>query len=175
VTEYERILNEAWAAHMADRAADAPTVVSTFAGIGGSSLGYSMAGYKGLLALEWDGAMADIYRRNFDEPVLVADITKMDGGDVMAETGLSEGELDLLDGSPPCQGFSTTGRRRMDDVRNELTFDFIRILRGTRPKAFVMENVSGLVKGKMKLMFSEFMKALKASGYEVSCRLLDAK
>jgi DNA (cytosine-5)-methyltransferase 1 len=80
----------------------------------------------------------------------------------------------VLDGSPPCQGLSTAGKRNFDDPRNQLFREYVRLLRGLKPKAFVMENVSGMVKGKMKLIFVEILKELKASGYKVSARLLNA-
>lgn len=73
-----------------------------------------------------------------------------------------------------CQGFSTSGRRAFTDTRNTLFTEFVRLLRGLQPKVFVMENVSGLVKGKMKLIFAEMLRELKASGYQVSARLLNA-
>ena len=93
----------------------------------------------------------------------------------MDMAGLSgPGELDLLDGSPPCQGFSTAGKRRMNDGRNQLFREYIRLLRGLKPKVFVMENVSGMVKGKMKLIFAEIIRELKASGYHVKARLMNA-
>jgi DNA (cytosine-5)-methyltransferase 1 len=79
----------------------------------------------------------------------------------------------VLDGSPPCQGFSIAGKRQLDDPRNSLAKEFIRLLRGLQPKVFIMENVSGLVKGKMKLVFAEIMKELKASGYQVKCQLMN--
>ena len=90
------------------------------------------------------------------------------------DDGLEPGELDVLDGSPPCQGFSTAGRRNMEDGRNQLFKEYVRLLRGLRPKVLVMENVSGMVKGKMKLIFAEIMRELKASGYTVSARLMNA-
>jgi len=62
----------------------------------------------------------------------------------------------------------------MDDGRNQLFREYVRLLRGLKPKAFVMENVSGMVKGKMKLIFAEIMRELKASGYYVSARLMNA-
>lgn len=82
--------------------------------------------------------------------------------------------FDVLDGSPPCQGFSTAGKRILEDERNQLFREYVRLLRGLRPKVFIMENVSGMVKGKMKLIFAEIMRELKASGYRVSARLLNA-
>ena len=62
----------------------------------------------------------------------------------------------------------------MDDGRNQLFREYVRLLRGLKPKAFVMENVSGMVKGKMKLIFAEIMRELKASGYYVSARRMNA-
>ena len=69
--------------------------------------------------------------------------------------GIAQGELDILDGSPPCQGFSVAGTREFDDGRNQLFREYVRLLRGLRPKVFVMENVKGLVTGKMKLIFGK--------------------
>ena len=92
----------------------------------------------------------------------------------MKITGLQPGELDVLDGSPPCQGFSTAGKRKMDDGRNQLFREYVRLLQGLQPKVLVMENVSGMVKGKMKLIFAEIMRELKASGYHVEARLMNA-
>lgn len=73
-----------------------------------------------------------------------------------------------------CQGFSTAGKRQLDDPRNQLFREYIRLLRGLQPKVFVMENVSGMVKGVMKLVFAEILRELKASGYQVKARLLNA-
>jgi len=173
--EYLNILDEAWQQHLAPREPDGLTIISTFAGCGGSSLGYSMAGYKELLAIEWNDNAVATFKLNFpDVPIYHGDIRKLSVEQYLELAGLRPGELDLLDGSPPCQGFSTAGKRQMGDVRNQLSFEFVRLLRGLQPKVFVMENVSGLVKGKMKLIFAEIMKALKASGYQVKYQLLNA-
>ena len=173
--DYPAILAQAWAQHLAPRAENAPTVVSLFAGCGGSSLGYSMAGYRELLAVEWDNNAVETFQLNFpDVPVYHGDIAKLSVEECLRLTGLEPGQLDVLDGSPPCQGFSTAGKRNLDDDRNQLFREYVRLLRGLRPRVFIMENVSGMVKGKMKLVFAEAMRELKASGYKVSCRLLNA-
>lgn len=173
--KYLDILNEGWALHLAPRAPNAPTVISTFAGCGGSSLGYSMAGFRELLAVEWDDNAVETFKLNFpDVPVYHGDIAKLSVDQVFQMTGLKEGELDVFDGSPPCQGFSTAGKRILDDPRNGLFKEYVRLLRGLKPKVLVMENVSGMVKGKMKLIFAEIMRELKASGYKVSARLMNA-
>lgn len=173
---YPEILEAAWQDHLAPRDENAPTVISTFAGGGGSSLGYSMAGYQELLAVEWDNNAVATFKLNFpDVPVYHGDIAELSVEECMKLAGLSEpGELDLLDGSPPCQGVSTAGKRNLNDPRNQLFCEFVRLLRGLQPKVFVMENVSGLVKGKMKLIFAEIMRELKGSGYQVKCKKLNA-
>lgn len=173
--DYSKILDDHWKLHLAAREPNAPAVISTFAGCGGSSLGYSMAGFKELLAVEWDDNAVATFKLNFpDVPIYHGDIAKLSVEEVLKRTGLRPCQLDILDGSPPCQGFSTAGKRCMDDDRNQLFREYVRLLRGLQPKVFVMENVSGMVKGKMKLIFVEILKELKTSGYEVSARLLNA-
>jgi len=176
IDNYPAYLQEAWQQHLAPRRPDAPTVISTFAGAGGSSLGYSMAGYRELLAVEWDNNAVETFKLNFPGvPVYHGDIAKLSVEQCMALAGLTEpGQLDVFDGSPPCQGFSTAGKRDFNDDRNQLFREYVRLLRGLQPKVFVMENVSGMVKGKMKLIFADIMRELKASGYVVSARLLNA-
>ncbi|HEU5090507.1 MAG TPA: DNA cytosine methyltransferase [Roseiflexaceae bacterium] len=174
-SSYLDILDAAWQQHTAPRESNAPTVISTFAGCGGSSLGYSMAGFRELLAVEWDQNAVDTFRLNFpDVPVYHGDIAALSVADCLERTGLQPGELDVFDGSPPCQGFSTAGKRALDDPRNQLFREYVRLLRGLQPKVFVMENVSGMVKGKMKLIFADILRELKTSGYQVSARLMNA-
>jgi DNA-cytosine methyltransferase len=151
------------------------TLVSLFAGCGGSSLGYKQAGFDIRLAVEWDSKATDIYHRNFPETsIFSGDIADLTAEEALEITGLEPGELDVLDGSPPCQGFSTAGRRKYEDSRNRLFEEYVRMIDVFRPKMLVMENVSGLRKGKMKLMFAEMTIALKEAGYKVSCRELNA-
>lgn len=150
-------------------------VISTFAGGGGSSTGYRMAGGKVLLAVEWDNNAVETYKANYpDTPIFHGDINNLSVEKVLELTGLTPYELDILDGSPPCQGFSTAGKRDFCDDRNQLFRQYIRLLRGLKPKVFVMENVSGMVKGDMKLIFAEILTELKQSGYKVTAKLLNA-
>jgi len=130
-----------------------------------------MAGYRELLAVEWDDHAAEVFRLNFpDVPLHHGDIAHVDP----SRLGLEPGELDVLDGSPPCQGFSQLGRRQLDDPRNQLFRQFIRLLSAWQPRAFVMENVAGLVEGPMLPLFAEMMTELKAAGYRAAARLVDA-
>jgi DNA (cytosine-5)-methyltransferase 1 len=173
--DYPAHLAAMWEKAIAPRELNAPTVISTFAGGGGSLTGYLMAGYRDLLAVEWDNnAVATLGANYPDLDIYHGDIAKLTVDEVLKRTGLEPGQLDILDGSPPCQGFSTAGKRVMDDPRNQLFREYVRLLRGLGPKVFVMENVSGMVKGKMKLIFVDILKELKASGYRVSAKLLNA-
>jgi DNA (cytosine-5)-methyltransferase 1 len=164
-------------------------VVSTFSGAGGSCTGYRMAGYRVVWANEFVPAAQASYKANASEYSFLdtRDIKLVTPRDILTQTGLRVGELDLFDGSPPCQAFSTAGRREKNwgkdkryehgaTQKNETLFDeYIRLLRGLKPKVFVAENVSGLVKGTAKGYFLDILAALKASGYRVICKVLDAQ
>lgn len=133
-----------------------------------------MSGFDERLAVEWDDNAAETFRLNFPEvPIYHGDISKLSVDECLKLAHLEPGELDVLDGSPPCQGFSTAGKRILSDDRNQLFREYVRLLQGLRPKVFVMENVSGMVKGSMKLIFAEIMRALKESGYRVKCQLMN--
>lgn len=163
-------------------------VVSTFAGGGGSSTGYRMAGYRVLWANEFIPAAQDTYRAN------KADYTVLDGRDIRTvqaseieqAIGRSGREIDIFDGSPPCAAFSTAGKREAgwgkikaySDTKqrvDDLFFEYARLLKDLQPRTFVAENVSGLVKGTAKGYFLEILAALKACGYRVKAQVLDAQ
>jgi DNA (cytosine-5)-methyltransferase 1 len=153
------------------------SVVSTFSGCGGSSLGYRLAGCTVRLAVEWDADAVETYRANFPTtPVFHGDIHDLTAVRARELAGLAPGEeLDVLDGSPPCQGFSTMrGTRDAGDERNQLFREYARLLRELRPRAFVMENVRGMVVGEMRPIFDEVLATLRACGYRVRARVLNA-
>jgi DNA (cytosine-5)-methyltransferase 1 len=151
------------------------TVVSTFAGCGGSSLGYRLAGYNELLAVEWDDKAAETFRLNFsDVPLYYGDIAELSGQACMELAKIKIGELDVLDGSPPCQGFSTAGKRRFNDPRNSLFKEYVRLIRELQPRVIVMENVTGMIKGVMKRAFIQIMAELRGCGYVVSAEVMNA-
>jgi len=152
-----------------------PTFISLFAGCGGSSLGYKWAGFKELLAVDFDENAVETFKLNFpDVPCWQRDIREMTGKEILDFCKIKKGELFLLDASPPCQGFSTAGKRKVTDPRNDLFKEFVRLIKELDPKVFVMENVSGLVKGKMKGWFIEIMRELKSLSYQVKCKLMNA-
>jgi len=162
-------------------------VISTFSGCGGSCLGYRMAGFKVLYANEFILAAQEVYKLNHPNSFLdTRDIREIQPEEILEQIGLKKGELDLMDGSPPCASFSTAGKRekgwgevkkysetkqRVDD----LFFEYTRILKGLQPKVFVAENVSGLIKGTAKGYFKLILQELKDCGYNVKAKVLDAK
>lgn len=153
-----------------------PTVISTFAGTGGSSLGYKWAGFHELLAIDFDPHAVECFKLNFpDVPVWLRDIKTVSGAEILDFCKIKRGDLDVFDGSPPCQGFSTAGRREVTDPRNDLFKHYVRLIEELHPKVFVMENVSGMIKGTMKGKFIEIMKTLKSLDYRVSAKLMNAK
>jgi site-specific DNA-cytosine methylase len=154
-----------------------PTVISTFAGGGGSSLGYHQAGFEELLAVEWDDDAVRTLRDNFpDLQVYHGDIKDLSVEECLNLAGIKPGDLDVFDGSPPCQGFSDANRsRKLDDPRNSLFGEFVRLLEGLKPKVFVMENVKGMIKGAMKQIFLQIMASLRGAGYHVEAQVMNAK
>lgn len=161
--------------------------VSTFSGCGGSSLGYRMAGFKMLWASEFVPAAQETYRANAAPYTVLdtRDIRGVTGQDILDAVGLGVGEIDLFDGSPPCASFSTAGKReagwgqvkKYSDTKqrtDDLFFEYARLIEQTQPRTFVAENVAGLVKGTAKGYFKEILARLRACGYRVSARVLDA-
>jgi len=147
-----------------------------------------MAGFRVLWANEFIPIAQASYKANHPDSILDGrDIHDVQPDEILTATGLKQGELDLFDGSPPCQAFSTAGKRHKGWGKgktyengktqcNEMLFDeYVRLLRGLMPRVFVAENVSGLVKGTAKGYFLDILKALKDSGYNVKVQCLDAQ
>jgi DNA (cytosine-5)-methyltransferase 1 len=162
--------------------------ISLFAGGGGSSLGYRMAGFSVLWASEFIEAARDTYRANQAPGTIIdeRDIREVRPFEVLKAIGLGPGDLDVLDGSPPCSSFSMSGRReeQWDKAKNysgkvqrtdDLFSDYIRFVREIQPKVFVAENVAGLARGVAKGYLLEIMRGLRECGYRVEARLLDAQ
>lgn len=163
-------------------------VASTFAGAGGSSLGYRMAGFRVLYANEFIPAARETYLANSSPFTKVddRDIRDVRPEDILRLIGVDKGELDILDGSPPCAAFSTAGSgasgwgvvRHYSDTKqrvDDLFYEFARILHGVQPKVFVAENVPGLTQGRAAGYFNNILGALKDCGYVVSARIVEAQ
>jgi DNA (cytosine-5)-methyltransferase 1 len=163
------------------------TAVSFFSGMGGASIGMKMAGFKVVYANEFVPVAADAYEANSNIKVDREDVRKVDAKRVYKLSGIKPGELDLLEGSPPCKAFSSTqARKKGKDFGNEvdysegikqrvddLFFEFCRILKQMQPKVFIAENVPGLVKAINRGYFVEIHKALADCGYYVQAVVID--
>jgi DNA (cytosine-5)-methyltransferase 1 len=152
-----------------------PIAIDCFAGCGGMSQGLKQAGYNVVGAIEIDADAAAVYKMNHPKVhTWSEDIRKVTVEAILKQLGIAEGELDLLGGCPPCQGFSTlrtyNGGRRISDVQNNLIFEFQRLVLGLMPKQVMMENVPGLFDNSR---LKKFQTALEAVGYEVKADVLN--
>ncbi len=142
-------------------AGDGPTVIELFAGCGGMALGFKQAGFRTVLANEWDRDGCDTIRANVTDRVLhcaIQDIKEFPEADVVA-------------GGPPCQGFSNLGERVPNDPRNQLWRQYFRCVEQVRPKIFVVENVPPLLKS---AEYQEMKRLAEEMGYTVEGRVLNA-
>ena len=150
------------------RQANQPRCFSLFAGAGGCSLGFKRAGYKILLALDHDQPSCETYAKNFpDTDVRQTDVTSTNWQQLLDDHQLGPGELEMLIGGPPCQGFSTAGKRFWDDPRNHLLKSYVEALRTIQPRWFLMENVEGLLTTKDGEYVLHAVEAFVALGYRL--------
>lgn len=152
------------------------TLVDLFAGAGGLSCGLEMAGFRPLLALDANPTYLSTYAHNHPGvPAVANDIRALDAAEVRKLTGLAPGELDLMAGGPPCQGFSINAPiRSLDDQRNHLFKEYLRIAEVLRPKAILIENVPGLVSLGRGSVVKAITAFLQGMGYSVGHRILFA-
>lgn len=153
-----------------------PVAVDLFSGIGGLSLGLRRARFRVAAAVELDDLAAETYRRNFPSVALLQqDISQVQGTALLKAANVRRGELDLLAGCPPCQGFSTirtrNARPSVEDSRNDLVFEFLRLVRETYPRTVLMENVPRLSEDSR---YRKLRRELEGLGFDVWTRLLDA-
>lgn len=154
------------------------TCVDSFSGAGGLSIGLSRAGFEILLSFDNDKLCVATQLMNpkyFDHEVLCAGIEEMLGGELLKRIGIEPGELDLLAGGPPCQGFSVQRIGEDKDDRNDLVLKYMQLVEEVRPKFFMMENVRGLAGKRGREYLSILMLQAKNSGYHVHLKILDAQ
>ena len=117
-----------------DPVSDRPTMIDLFAGCGGMTVGFDREGFRSVLAVEWNLAAAATYAANFGEHHTFWGDVALLGEDLVPQA-------DLVIGGPPCQGFSNLGSKDVDDPRNKLWKEYLRVVATARPKVFVVENV----------------------------------
>ena len=170
------------------------TVISTFAGGGGSSTGYRLAGGKILCINEFVEEARNTYSSNYPStPIVPDDIKQLKGKDFLELTGLKPGELDILDGSPPCSAFSVAGSmcrgegskhsdgwgktktysdgKKVENIE-DLFFEYIRVAQDIQPKVIVAENVKGLTIGEAKTYYAKITNAFEEIGYLVTSKVM---
>ncbi|MHB1425686.1 MAG: DNA cytosine methyltransferase [Gemmataceae bacterium] len=153
-----------------------PVAIDLFCGAGGMSLGFEQAGFDVLLGVDADGHHVAAHARNFPHSVaLCRSIVDLDADGVYAALG-GKIALDLVFGGPPCQGFSHMGLRDSADPRNDLVEHFARLVAELQPRAFVMENVPGMLSGKTRPLLDRTIRFLTEAGYRITfpVRVLDA-
>lgn len=150
--------------------------IDLFCGCGGFSKGFSDAGFKGELAIDcWEDAV-ETYRANFpNHKTIIADLSELDIEKEMKNFNLNKDTIDVVIGGPPCQGFSLSGKRDIDDPRNKLYKSFVNAVFQIKPKVFVMENVPGLVKLFKGVVWERIIKEFEELGYNISWRILSAE
>jgi len=169
------------------------TVMSTFAGGGGSSTGYRLAGGKILAINEFVEEARKTYKENYpNTPIMPDDIKELTGKDILEVIKLKPGELDLLDGSPPCSAFSVSGAmvqgghskgfgqtkkysdgKKIENIE-DLFFEYLRVANEIKPKVIVGENVAGLTMGEAKEYYNKITNEFENIGYDVSSMVLDS-
>ena len=152
------------------------TMLDLFAGAGGLSEGLSEAGFHSLFASEIVPVYANTYKLNHPgAKVFTADIRSLDAGGVLSDLGLERGQLDLLAGGPPCQGFSINAPvRSVLDQRNHLFKEYLRFVDTFAPRAVLIENVPGLVSFEHGATLHAILDALAQLGYGADVRILGA-
>ncbi|WP_336992475.1 DNA cytosine methyltransferase [Leucobacter sp. VD1] len=142
-----------------------PLAVDLFAGAGGLSLGLEQAGYEIAAAVEYDPIHAAVHEFNFPQgKTFCKDVSKITGKQIREESEIGDREIHLVAGGPPCQGISMIGRRAIDDPRNSLLKEFIRVVLELKPRYFLMENVAGLMVGDHRQLIDEVVDMVEASG-----------
>lgn len=150
-------------------------VIDLFCGCGGFSKGFAEAGYNVRLGIDmWKDATVT-YQHNFpNAAVLNEDITKITGQDILRIANMTAEDVDVIIGGPPCQGFSVSGKRMIDDERNKLYKSYVQIVSELKPKVFVMENVPGLLRLFKGQVGEQVIEDFTNIGYTVQKKILSA-
>ena len=159
------------------KSAGRPIAIDLFAGAGGMSLGFEQAGFEVVAAVEIDPVHCAVHKYNFPNCVIIPkSVAGLSAREIRKRAGIGRKKVDCVFGGPPCQGFSLIGHRALEDPRNTLVLEFVRIVSELDADTFVFENVKGLTVGRHKAFLEELVRAFDAVGYDVRLpwRVLDA-
>jgi DNA (cytosine-5)-methyltransferase 1 len=145
-----------------------PIGVDLFAGAGGLSLGFEQAGFDVRASIELDPIHCAVHEFNFPNCASIcADASKVTGADIRKAAKLGKTPVDVVFGGAPCQGFSLIGKRMLDDPRNRLLLEFLRLTVELDARYFVFENVKGITIGEHKKLLEELVISFRENGYDV--------
>jgi len=153
-----------------------PTLIDLYSGGGGSTCGCKNAGCNELLAIDYEKNACDVLKLNNPKlKVMKRDLKEVTSNQILEATGLKVGELDILSGSPPCPGFSQQNiNRGPDNQLNKLLYTNMRFIKELQSKVFIIENVTGMVRGDMKDFWLKAQKTLNTLGYFVRWEIMNA-
>jgi DNA (cytosine-5)-methyltransferase 1 len=154
-----------------------PLGIDLFAGAGGMSLGFEQAGFDIAAAVEIDPIHCAVHEFNFPKtPVIARSVLGLKAAEIRAAAGIGKRPIDCVFGGPPCQGFSMIGKRALEDPRNSLVREFVRLVEEFDARTFVFENVKGLTVGSQRAFLDELVVAFDKAGYTVRLpwQVLDA-
>lgn len=144
-------------------------LISLFSGAGGLDKGFENAGFRTIIANEWDRKICPTFRANFPNTDLIEGDIRNVNEDVFPK------HITGIIGGPPCQSWSEAGTLRgIEDVRGQLFYEYIRILRATQPLFFVAENVSGMLAARHADAVNGFLHLFDEAGYDVNLKMLNA-
>jgi DNA (cytosine-5)-methyltransferase 1 len=145
-----------------------PIAIDLFAGAGGLSLGFEQAGFDVAAAVEIDPIHCAVHKFNFPHTKIIPrSVNGLSGADIRLAAGIGSRTVECVFGGPPCQGFSLIGHRILDDPRNKLVLDFVRVVAELEARTFLFENVKGLTVGRHKKLLDELIEAFDQAGYAV--------
>lgn len=154
-----------------------PIAIDLFSGAGGMSLGFEQAGFDVAAAVEIDPIHCAVHKFNFPETAVISrSVVGLTAAEIRLRAKLGKQPIDCVFGGPPCQGFSMIGHRVLDDPRNQLVLEFVRLVSELGAKSFVFENVKGITVGSQKVVLDEIVEAFDKAGYDVRLpwQVLDA-
>lgn len=153
--------------------AEPVSFLDLFCGIGGLSLGLSSARMRCVGGVDiWEEAKSTYERNHEGAAFFLADLTKTPADAILAEFKTTATDVDVMVGGPPCQGFSTVGKRDDDDPRNSLWTSYHSLVQSVRPAYVVIENVEGLIVSKGGEVRDRIIKSFAEIGYRMKCKLL---
>lgn len=152
---------------------DVETSLDLFCGAGGMTTGFKLAGYNSIMMNDIDEAALVTAKTNYPKAkAFLGDLTEEVNRNYIIEYSKNK-KVDIINGGPPCQGFSMAGFRNLNDPRSKLIYNYVEVLESVKPKVFVFENVQGLLSHNKGKTFKGLLKVFSDVGYNIEARLLN--